>query len=150
MIEVPAAAMIADVLARLVDFFSIGTNDLVQYTLAVDRVNERVARYYQPVHLAIFRLMRRVVEAGRKFQRSVSLCGEMSGDPKYTLALLGLGIRELSMPPASVPNVKKFVRSCRMQQALEASRKMFDFEDSHEAEAYLERRAHDIVPEFFV
>jgi phosphoenolpyruvate-protein phosphotransferase (PTS system enzyme I) len=149
MIEVPSAALIADVLAEHVDFFSIGTNDLVQYTLAVDRVNERVASYYQPAHPAIFRLLLRVAEVGRRFNKSVSLCGEISGKPIYTFVLLGLGLRELSMAPARVPNIKKTIRSLRMKDACAVAREIFKFDESREAEIYLEEKARAILPEFF-
>jgi phosphoenolpyruvate-protein phosphotransferase (PTS system enzyme I) len=149
MIEVPSAAIIADMLAEHVDFFSIGTNDLVQYTLAVDRVNERVARYYRPAQPAIFRLLLRVVEVGRRFNKSVSLCGEISGSPNYTLLLLGLGLRELSMAPARVPNIKKMVRSLRMKEACAVAREIFQFDESSGAELFLEQKARVILPEFF-
>ncbi len=117
MIETPAAAMIADVLAEHVDFFSIGTNDLVQYTLAVDRVNERVAYLYEPTHPAILRLIRHTVEAGKKKNLKVSLCGEMAGDPLMTPLLVGLGISDLSLSPSAVPLVKDAVRSIRFKDA---------------------------------
>ena len=149
MIEVPSAALMADVLAQYVDFFSVGTNDLVQYTMAVDRVNERVARYYQPAHPAIFRLLLRVVEVGRKMNKSVSICGEISGDPIFTLALLGLGVRDMSMAPASIPQIKKFVRSLRMRDAVHKTRSLFDYRASREAEAWLLTQAREIVPDLF-
>jgi len=149
MVEVPSAALVADVLAEHADFFSIGTNDLVQYTLAVDRVNERVASYYQPAQLSIFRLLHRIVEAARRRNRPVSLCGEISGDPKYTLVLLGLGLSDLSMAPASVPNIKKFVRSLRLREAGELTRKVFEFGEIESLDAFLEEQAAEIVPDFF-
>lgn len=149
MIEVPSAALIADVLAEHVDFFSIGTNDLVQYTLAVDRVNERVAQYYQPAQAAIFRLLQRVVDVGRRFNKSVSICGEISGSPIYTLLLLGLGLRELSMAPARIPSIKGAVRSLNMKEACAVAREIFNFEESRGAVEYLETKARAILPEFF-
>lgn len=150
MVEVPSAAIIADVLAQHVDFFSIGTNDLVQYTLAVDRVNERVKDYYRPGQLSILRLLLGVVGVGRRFNKSVSLCGELSGDPRYTLALVGLGLTELSMAPASVPKVKKFVRSMRMRRAHKVARQIFEFSRSQQVERYLLEQGKEIVPDFFV
>ena len=110
MIEVPAAAIIADILAREVDFFSIGTNDLIQYSLAVDRNNEHVASLYQPLHPAILRMLRFVIDSGRAAGIEVSLCGEMAADPRYALLLVGLGLRRLSMSPRQIPEVKTWLR----------------------------------------
>ncbi|MBK8266029.1 MAG: phosphoenolpyruvate--protein phosphotransferase [Nannocystis sp.] len=110
MIETPAAALIADLLAARVDFMSIGTNDLIQYTLAVDRDNDDVDYLYQPLHPAILRLIRAVAEAGARADVPVSLCGEMAADPRYTWVLVGLGITELSMSPSAVPVIKHIIR----------------------------------------
>ena len=107
MIEVPAAALIADMLAREVDFFAIGTNDLIQYALAVDRNNREVADLYQPLHPAILRMLRSVVEGGRAAGIPVSLCGEMAADERYLALLLGLGLRRLSVHPRSVPVLRR-------------------------------------------
>ena len=107
----PAAALIADTLARRVDFISIGTNDLIQYTLAIDRENEAVAYLYQPLHPAILRLIKSVAEAGARNQVPVSLCGEMAADPRYTWVLIGLGITELSMHPSAIPVIKNIIRA---------------------------------------
>jgi phosphotransferase system enzyme I (PtsI) len=111
MIEVPSAVMIADVLAREVDFFSIGTNDLVQYTIAVDRVNERVAGLYAPHHPAIIRMIKRVTEAAASQGIWVGVCGEMAGDVVSTPLLLGLGVTELSVSPGQVLPVKRAIRA---------------------------------------
>jgi phosphotransferase system enzyme I (PtsI) len=111
MIEVPSAAMIAEVIAPEVDFFSIGTNDLIQYTIAVDRVNERVAELYQPAHPAVIRLMRRVVDAAREHGIWAGICGEMAGDIVFTPLMLGLGFDELSVATGQLPRVKRAVQS---------------------------------------
>ncbi|TGV30581.1 phosphoenolpyruvate--protein phosphotransferase, partial [Mesorhizobium sp. M00.F.Ca.ET.186.01.1.1] len=107
MIEIPAAAMMADVFAREVDFFSIGTNDLIQYTMAADRMNERVAYLYQPYHPAVLRLLRNVIQAGHKEGKWVGMCGEMAGDPVAVPILLGLGLDEFSMSASSILPARK-------------------------------------------
>ncbi len=110
MIEVPGAALSADALAREADFFAIGTNDLIMYTLAIDRGEERVAHLYNPLHPAVFRLIHFAVDAGLRAGKSVSVCGEMAGDPRYTPLFVGLGVRELSMGPKGLARVKDRVR----------------------------------------
>lgn len=120
MIETPAAALTAPELARTADFFSIGTNDLVQYTLAVDRGNARLARLYTPFHPAVVRLLRATAEAGRAAGIEVSVCGEMAGNPLAVYMLLGLGITALSVGPASLPEIKKVIRSVPIVDAREA------------------------------
>ena len=119
MIEIPSAAMIADLLAREVDFFSVGTNDLIQYTLAIDRQNEHVAYMYEPLDPAVLRLLQRVSAAAHDAKITLAMCGEMAGDPLYAAILLGMGFQHLSMNVASIPWVKKVVRSVRMQDAVE-------------------------------
>jgi len=117
MIEIPSAAITADIIAKHVSFFSIGTNDLVQYTLAVDRVNDRVAHLYEPTHPAVLRLMKMTIEAGHARGIWVGMCGQMAGDPLMTHLLLGLGIDELSMAPSALPAVKDMIRSVTLAQA---------------------------------
>ncbi len=122
MIEIPSAAVMADVLADQADFFSIGTNDLVQYTLAIDRGNRHVAHLYNPMHPAVIRLIRHVVDAGRYRGKKTFMCGEMAADPINLPILLGLGIEELSMAPQSVPEIKNLIRKINVSDA----RKLMD------------------------
>jgi phosphotransferase system enzyme I (PtsI) len=121
MVEIPAAAVIADHLAEEVDFLSIGSNDLIQYTLAVDRVNAKVAHLYEPAHPAILRLVERVVRAASDRGVPVSLCGEMAGDRLFTVLLVGMGFRDLSLSPRAIPEVKKAIRSITVEQARQAA-----------------------------
>ena len=117
MIEIPSAAITADIISKHVSFFSMGTNDLVQYTLAVDRVNDRVAHLYEPTHPAVLRLMKMTIDAGHARGIWVGVCGQMAGDPLMTHLLMGLGIDELSMAPAALPAVKEMIRSVTLVQA---------------------------------
>ena len=117
MIEIPSAAIASDLLAEKCDFFSIGTNDLIQYLLAIDRGNNRIAHLYDPSHPAVLRLLRQVVDAGHGRKLKVSVCGEMAGDPVYVPLLLGLGVDELSMTPTLLPAVKFIIRAMKMSDA---------------------------------
>jgi phosphoenolpyruvate-protein phosphotransferase (PTS system enzyme I) len=115
MIEVPSAAVIADVLANEADFFAIGTNDLIQYTLAIDRSNENVSYLYEPLHPSLLRLIKHVIESGKRAGIPVSMCGEMASDPIYAIVLLGLGLETFSMNPSNIPVVKNVVRAVRVR-----------------------------------
>ncbi|MDI6740060.1 MAG: phosphoenolpyruvate--protein phosphotransferase [Candidatus Edwardsbacteria bacterium] len=137
MVETPAAALMANELARLVDFFSIGSNDLTQYTLAVDRTNEKVARMYEPFHPAVLRLIRDVIEAGHRAGIWVGLCGEMGADPLAVPLLLGLGIDELSVNPAAVPEVKKIIIGLRFDQCRKAAAAAMEMSDAADVRAKL-------------
>jgi phosphotransferase system enzyme I (PtsI) len=117
MIETPSAALTADIIAREVEFFSIGTNDLCQYTLAVDRINENVSYLYQPFHPAILRLIKNIIDISKHRGITIGMCGEMAGDPMSILILLGFGLREFSMSPQSIPQIKEIIRSVTLKQA---------------------------------
>ena len=117
MVETPSAAWLSDRLATEADFFSIGTNDLIQYTLAIDRQNREVAYLYKPLHLSVLRSLEHIVAAARTAAIPVSMCGEMAGDPRYTLVLLALGLDELSMTAGQIPMIKQRIRRLNRAQA---------------------------------
>lgn len=140
MIEVPSAAIISDVLARTADFFSIGTNDLVQYTMAVDRGNEKISYLQELYHPAVLRLIKMTLDAARKCSIPVSLCGEMAADPKAAVLLAGMGMEELSMSCASIPGVKRAIRSISSSTSDEIARVVLGMSSSSEINDYLEAR----------
>lgn len=151
LVEVPAAVAIADLLAREVDFFSIGTNDLIQYALAIDRVNEQVGYLYDTLHPAILRLIRHVVSAGQARGIPVSMCGEMAGDPVNLPILLALGFDELSMNALAIPMVKKFIRAVTFEECMELSREAFEMQEAQEIRNYLESWIRRVFPrDYFV
>ena len=147
MIEIPSAVTMADVLARHVDFFSIGTNDLIQYALASDRINEHVAYMFQPFHPAILRMIHQVVEAGKEAGIGVSLCGEMAGDPLCVGVLLGLGLDELSMNARSIPLIKKIIRSLSLKEVRADFGKVITMSTANEVHTYIVQRMKRLVPE---
>ncbi len=149
MIEVPSAAIMAANFAKEVDFFSIGTNDLIQYTLAVDRSNERVAQLFTPGHPAVLRLMKIVTDAAHDEEVEISVCGEMAGEPAYTLVLLGLGVQVFSVSPATLLEIKKVIRSVTMREAREVVDKIFQFDSDREVDAYLSEMVRRLLPEMF-
>lgn len=134
MVEMPSAAVCADVLARYVDFMSIGTNDLIQYTLAIDRENDDVQYLYRPLHPAILRLIRHVTDAGKTSGIPVSLCGEMAADPRYTWVLVGLGVRELSMHPPAIPVIKNIIRGSDITEMEQLAERVLAVEIADDAE----------------
>jgi len=149
MIEIPSAAMIADLLAREVDFFSVGTNDLIQYALAIDRINEQVAYLYEPLHPAVLRLLRSVVSAAHNEGIWISMCGEMAGDPLHALFLVGLGFDELSMTPGAIPLMKRIIRSVTYGQAAEVAHRVFGCATASEVEGLLRQEMRARFPEYF-
>ena len=147
MIEVPSAALAADILSQEADFFSIGTNDLIQYTLAVDRGNLTVADLYQPAHPSVSRLLLRILETGKKFNIPVAVCGEMSGDVVYVPFLLGLGLETFSASPQHLLEVKKVIRSITLYEAETLAEEVLSVAVADEAERLLREKAHSIVPQ---
>ncbi len=144
MIETPAAALIADELADEVDFFSIGTNDLIQYTLAVDRVNERVASLYSPMHPAVLQLLSRIVKTGNRARIDVSLCGEMASEPEFTPLLVGLGFNTLSLATPMLPEIKKIIRSVSLEYCRGVARRILKFDTSSQSINFLREELRKI------
>lgn len=147
MIEVPSAVILADHFGREADFFSLGTNDLIQYTLAVDRNNQNVSNLFSAADPAVLRLIRMVVKAAKRRELPLSVCGEMSADPIYTLLLVGLGIRHLSITPHSLPEIKKIIRSIKMSDATKVVRKVMSIDNARDVVNYLLGEARKILPE---
>lgn len=149
MIEVPSAALMAGQFAKEVNFFSIGTNDLIQYTLAVDRTNEKVAGLFSPAHPAVLTLIRDTIRAGARNHISVSVCGEMAGEPLYTLLLLGLGLNTFSMNGPDIPEVKKVIRSTTLEHAKSVARRVMSFDSERQVMHFLREETRKIIPEAF-
>jgi phosphotransferase system enzyme I (PtsI) len=137
MIEIPSASVTADILAREVDFLSIGTNDLIQYALAIDRTNEHVSYLYEPLHPAVLRIIRGVVQSARQAGIPVAICGEMAAEPAYALILLGLGLDEFSMNPVSIPKVKRVLRMLRFEETHSLVKQLLQFTTASEIESHV-------------
>ena len=150
MIEIPSAATIADLLAKEVDFFSIGTNDLIQYTLAIDRVNEHVSYLYNPLHPAVIRLIKTIVEAAHSNGIEVAICGEMAGEPLYLPLLLGLGINQLSMNPLCILRIKKMLGAITCSASQEIVKALDQFKTGVEMENFMKQEMKKRFPEDFV
>jgi len=146
MIEIPSAAMVCDILAREVSFFSIGTNDLIQYSLAVDRINEKVAYLYEPTHPAILRLIKRIIDVGHEMGIWVGMCGEMVSEPHLALFLLGLGLDEMSVSPVVIPEIKDVIRSVRLSHAREIVQEALNFDTGKEVDIFLRNKLKELVP----
>ncbi|MDE4543334.1 phosphoenolpyruvate--protein phosphotransferase [Thermoanaerobacterium sp. R66] len=147
MVEIPSAAVTADLLAKEVDFFSIGTNDLCQYTLAVDRMNERIKDYYKPFNPAILRLIKNVIDASHKEGIFTAMCGEMAGDPLTTVILLGLGLDEFSMSASSIPNIKNIIRNVSYEKAKEFTEMVLNMSTPDEIEEAARKILYEIIGE---
>ncbi|NTV29231.1 MAG: phosphoenolpyruvate--protein phosphotransferase [Candidatus Omnitrophica bacterium] len=150
MIEVPAAAMTADLLAQEVNFFSIGTNDLIQYTLAVDRANEKMAQFYEPGHPAVLRLIRRTINAAHDAGIRVGVCGEMASDPTLAVILLGLGLDSFSMSPTSIPQIKRAIRSMKFSDMEELARQALKLSTGQEVLEFMVAEIKRLVPDFYI
>lgn len=149
MIEIPSAAVAADSLARRVQFFSVGTNDLIQYSLAVDRLNERIAHLYEPTHPAILRLIKMTADAGKKHGIWTGVCGEMAGDPVLAPLLLGLGVTELSAAPGTVPHLKYLIRRLKMSEAKDLAERALNCESPSEILDQCRKLAAKVAPSLF-
>lgn len=147
MLETPAAAIQAREFCREVGFISIGTNDLIQYLLAVDRGNERVSQFYNPSHPSVLRILRDIIKTCTRADIECSLCGEMAGQPLYTLVLIGLGLRNLSMAPANIPEIKKLIRLVNISQMQRIARRALNFDTERQVSNYLRDQTRKILPE---
>lgn len=149
LIEIPSAVSIADILAKHADFFSIGTNDLIQYALAIDRDNQLVASLYEPFHPAVLKMIHQVVKAGEKEGIDVSLCGEVAGDPLSILILLSLGLEEFSMNIGSIPLIKKMIRMLPLREVREAFKDILYLHTSRKIEDFVLKKAKTLLPDIF-
>ena len=150
MIETPAAAICIDHILEEVDFVSIGTNDLIQYVLAIDRINENIAHLYQPFHPSVLRSLKQIFEAVRKADKKISICGELGGDPMATMLLLGLGdLDDLSMEPHSIPKVKKIIRLIRIEEARQMADHVLNLSSVEEISRFIANEMRTRFPEYF-
>ncbi len=150
MIEVPSAAVLAGEIAQETDFLSIGTNDLIQYLLAVDRGNENVSSLYQEFHPAVIKTIRFIIIEAHRAGKTVSMCGEMAGDPMAVLLLMGLGLDEFSMTPYVLPEIKKIIRSVSYQEAEEIARRVLEMKTEDDIKDFLRVNLHTMVPELLI
>jgi len=146
MIEIPSAALTCDLLAKEVDFFSIGTNDLIQYSLAVDRANEKIAYLYRPTHPAVLRLIKNIIDSGHKENIWVGMCGEMAAESGFVLILLGLGLDEFSMSPLTIPEMKYVVSNVKFEDARKIAEEALSLPTGEEIEAFANKRLNEFIP----
>jgi len=147
MVEVPSIAIIGDLAIKYCDFMSIGTNDLISYSIAVDRANEKVSSLYQPAHPAILRLLKQLINVGEENKKPVSICGEIAGDTTYTLLLLGMGLKIFSMAPPAIPDIKKFILSVKFKDAKEIAEEIFGFDDPIKTVKFLRKKKSVLAPD---
>ena len=145
MIEIPSAALTCDILAREADFFSIGTNDLIQYAIAVDRVNEKIAYLYEPTHPAVLRLIKNIIDSGHRENIWVGMCGEMASEPAFALLLLGLELDEFSASSAAIPAIKRVIRSANFQQARELANQALTLTTGKEVEEFSNKKLKELL-----
>lgn len=138
MVEIPSTAINADIFAKEVDFFSIGTNDLIQYTMAADRMNENLSELYEPYNPAVLRLIKNVIDASHRCGKWTGMCGEMAGETSAALVLLGMGLNEFSMSAMSIPRIKKVIRSIDMEKARMIAAKVLEMESAEQIKQYLD------------
>ncbi len=147
MVEVPAAVMMLDLFAEEVDFLSIGTNDLIQYTLAVDRSNKDVVQLYNPADPAVLKLINMSIQSADRKNVPINMCGQMSGSQTYTMLLLGLGLRRFSVAPSSIPEIKNVVRHVRLEDCQAITAKVMSMENAREIKSYLNEEVKRRMPE---
>ncbi len=147
MVETPSVALSAAIFAPEASFFSIGTNDLIQYTLAVDRTNENVASLFTPANPALIKMIREVIKAGRRYHIPVALCGEMASQLEFCLLLLGLGLRELSVAPQIIPSVKRLIRASTIEHAQRVARRVLGLTTDRQILHYLRRETRKVFPD---
>ena len=147
MVEVPAAVMMIDHFLKEVDFISIGTNDLIQYTLAVDRSNKEVADLYQACDPAVLRLIQMSLQAAQAAGVPASVCGQMSGTPHYAMLLLGMGLTEFSVPSSAILEIKRVCRSVTLEHCREIAATAMQMQSAHEIDTYLKEELKKLVPQ---
>ncbi len=147
MIEIPSAALTAEIIAKEVDFFSIGTNDLIQYTLAVERTNDKIAHLYKPCHPGVLRLVRKTIDDGHNNGIWVGMCGEMAAEAPMSLILLGMGLDEISVSPAFVPKIKKVIRSLSYKEAEEFAKEAMHYQSAEDIKEKAYERLREVIPE---
>ena len=147
MVEVPSAVMMLDRFVEEVDFFSIGTNDLIQYALAVDRSNKDVASLYTAADPSILRLVRMSVDTAIRHKVPISMCGQMCGNPLYTMLLVGMGLRSLSVTPAAIPEIKRVCRTISASQCQQVAQRALEFDTAHHVRTYLKEELSKVVPD---
>lgn len=147
MIEIPSASVIVDLLCKEVDFLSIGTNDLIQYALAIDRINEHVSYLYEPLHPSVLRIINGIVKTAHQMNTPVAICGEMAADPLYAIVLLGLGLREFSMNPVAIPKIKKIIRNVKFDEVRFLVKELFTLKTASEIEKAVRKWISDRFPD---